>query len=85
MIFVTTLVFGIFWHFVLRKFWWANLGSTISATCLTLIFASSSHYNFRSPDIFREVAEIMVISYALSMLIGAVFLKIRNAKIQQES
>ena len=44
-----------------------------------------THYNFSSPDIFRDVAEIIVISYALSMLIGAVFLKIRNANVQQKN
>jgi hypothetical protein len=79
------LIFAIFWHFVLEKYWWASLGAALSSTFITFIFALGAHYNFYGENVLVDVAKVFVLSFLFSMLIGAVFTNFRKKNVHQKS
>lgn len=85
LIFIITLVMGVFWHFVVENFWWANLGATISSTFLTCVFALGMHYNINGDTVLVDIAKVFGITFVLSGLIGAVFVNVRKKNAQQRS
>ena len=85
LILIITFVFGVFWHYILEKYWWASIGATLSSTVLFFIFALGMHYNFHSENVPEDVAKISIISLIFSMLIGAVFVSIRKKNVQQKT
>ncbi|MFT5219143.1 MAG: hypothetical protein ACI9LO_002148 [Planctomycetota bacterium] len=82
--FLITIFLGIFWHFVLEKYWWASVGSATSATCLIFLIGLGSHYNFYGDHVLRDVVKVFIISLIFSIIIGAIFVNVREKNYKKK-
>ena len=84
MIYLISWICAIVGQWVLERFWWSSIGASISSTFLTLIKAIGAHYNIYGEQVFIDLVKTLIISFIISVLVGAVFVSVRKKSEQQK-
>ena len=80
MIFIVALIFALFWHLIIQKYWVANFSSAISATLLSFVLAiGTTHYDIYGDQLLNDILQSLVIAFIISVIIGS-FFKLARSK-----
>lgn len=76
------LVVAILWHFLLPRFWFACIGSTLSSAFLVWLL-TMSHFGWMDATFFQSLAVTLAVALICSLVVGYITAKIRRAREAQ--